>query len=61
MYQRKLLTQMTLLTVSRRCREKEICGFKWEWAVPIPIPGLEMATFLIPGHWTEDRENQPVS
>jgi len=41
------LGRMALFKVNTGCRDREVCGLKWEWEVL--IPELETSVFVIPG------------
>ena len=38
---------MALFAVNTGCRDREICGLRWEWEVK--VPELETIVFIIPG------------
>src|SRR5438046_10702440 len=43
----KHLARMALFKVNTGCRDREVCGLKWEWEVA--VPELDTSVFLIPG------------
>ena len=41
------MEEMALFAVNTGCRDREICGLRWEWEVK--VPELETIVFIIPG------------
>ena len=41
------LARMALFKVNTGCRDREVCGLRWAWEVP--VPELDTSVFLIPG------------
>lgn len=52
------LAKMTLFAVNTGCRDKEICGLRWEWE--IKLPELGTSVFIIPGIKVKNREDRLV-
>lgn len=52
------LTQMALFAVNTGCRDKEICGLRWESEVQ--VPELNVSVFIIPGDKVKNREDRLV-
>ncbi len=53
------LTKMALFAVNTGCRDREVCGLRWEWEVPVPdLPGESV--FIIPGEHVKNREDRLV-
>jgi integrase len=50
------LERMALFAVNTGCRDAEICGLRWEWAVNTP----EGSVFIIPGECTKNGEDRLV-
>jgi integrase len=53
------LREMALFAVNTGCRDKEICGLRWEWEVVVPISELG-SVFIIPGAFTKNGEDRLV-
>lgn len=52
------LAQMALFAVNTGCRDREVCGLRWEWEVPIEELGC--TAFIIPGIHVKNREDRLV-
>jgi len=52
------LGQMALFKVNTGCREKEVCGLRWDWE--LPVPELGTSVFLIPSSKVKNREDRLV-
>ena len=52
------LGRMALFKVNTGCREREVCGLKWEWEVQ--VPELNTSVFIIPGHRVKNGEERLV-
>ena len=52
------LARMALFKVNTGCREREICGLKWQWEVK--VPELETSVFIIPGHRVKNGDERVV-
>jgi len=52
------LAKMALFAVNTGCRDREICGLRWEWE--FKIPELKCSVFIIPGEKVKNREDRLV-
>lgn len=52
------LEVMALFKVNAGCREKEVCGLRWDWEVK--APSLGRSVFVIPGEHTKNGEDRLV-
>lgn len=51
------LKQMALFAVNTGCRDKEICGLRWEWEVKT---SLHETVFIVPGYKVKNREDRLI-
>jgi integrase len=52
------LKRMALFAVNTGCRDKEICGLRWEWE--LKVPELDSNVFIIPGEHVKNRQDRLV-
>jgi integrase len=52
------LGRMALFKVNTGCRDQEVCGLRWEWAVE--VPDLETTVFIIPGDHVKNGDERLV-
>lgn len=52
------LAKMTLFAINTGCRDREICGLRWEWE--LKLPELNTSVFIIPGIKVKNREDRLV-
>lgn len=53
------LREMALFAVNTGCRDREVCGLKWEWEVKVPINEIG-SVFIIPGERVKNGEDRLV-
>ncbi len=53
------LCEMALFAVNTGCRDREVCGLKWEWEVKVPINEIG-SVFIIPGERVKNGEDRLV-
>ncbi len=54
----RYLADMALFAVNTGCRDREICGLRWEWEVK--IPELTTSMFIIPGKVVKNGDERLV-
>jgi len=54
------LREMALFAVNTGCRDQEICIFRWQWEVDVPVPEIG-SVFIIPGKCTKNGEDRLVA
>lgn len=52
------LGRMALFKVNTGCRDREVCGLKWQWEVV--IPELDTSVFVIPGKRVKNGDERLV-
>ena len=52
------LARMALFKVNTGCRNREVCGLRWDWEVA--VPELETSVFLIPGNRVKNGDDRLV-
>jgi integrase len=52
------LAKMALFAVNTGCRDREVCGLRWEWEVQ--VPGLKTSVFMIPGQVVKNGDDRLV-
>ncbi|HUL02168.1 MAG TPA: tyrosine-type recombinase/integrase [Gemmatimonadales bacterium] len=52
------LAAMALFAVNTGCRDREVCGLRWEWEVKVPELGTSV--FIIPGQQVKNGEDRLV-
>lgn len=52
------LVQMGLFAVNTGCRDREVCGLRWEWLVAVPQLGTSV--FIIPGGRVKNGDDRVV-
>ena len=52
------LARMALFKVNTGCRDREVCGLRWEWEVA--VPELDTSVFLIPGSKVKNGDERLV-
>jgi integrase len=53
------LQEMALFAVNTGCRDREVCGLRWEWEVKVPINKIG-SVFIIPGERIKNGEDRLV-
>lgn len=52
------LARMALFKVNTGCRNREVCGLRWEWEVP--VPELDTVVFIVPGKNVKNGEDRLI-
>lgn len=52
------LADMALFAVNTGCRDREICGLRWDWEVAVPELGTSV--FIVPGTRVKNRDDRLV-
>jgi integrase len=52
------LAAMALFVVNTGCRDREVCGPRWEWEVKVPQLGT--AVFIVPGQYVKNDEDRLI-
>jgi integrase len=52
------LAAMALFAVNTGCRDREVCGLRWEWEVKVPELGT--AVFIVPGQYVKNGEDRLI-
>jgi integrase len=52
------LAAMALFAVNTGCRDREICGLRWDWEVEVPELGTSV--FIVPGQYVKNGEDRLI-
>ena len=52
------LARMALFKVNTGCRNREVCGLRWEWEVV--VPELETSVFIVPGNRVKNGDDRVI-
>ncbi|MFZ8985521.1 MAG: hypothetical protein ACO21O_01715 [Steroidobacteraceae bacterium] len=52
------LASMALFGVNTGCRDREVCGLRWDWE--LRVPELDTSVFIIPGRHVKNGDERLV-